>query len=140
MARRPPARVVMNREALTAIQLGYADGMQDEAEAILARAAPTLPDAPPYGKGVVRSGRAVTYVNGQKVSTAPGTAPLRGINRQGVVTVVGYGFPMRFFELGTINQPARPRLTPAMVAEVQGGMGAIPKRIIKRLAGVRSRR
>lgn len=136
MPRGPGKRVVMNRAAIDAIRLGYADGMQEVGEAILARAEPHVPDEPPIGKGLVQTGAAVTYVDGQKVA-GRGTMPRSGRTNQGIMTAVGYGFPGRFNEVGTVHQPARPFLTPAIAAEVRGGMGAIPRRILRRLANVR---
>ncbi len=84
----------------------------------------------------MQSGAAATYIDGRKVA-GTGSAPRGQARKLGVTTIVGYGFPGRFNEVGTVNQPARPFFTPAMAAEVQGGMGAIPLRIIRRLANVR---
>jgi hypothetical protein len=138
MARRPGARVVMNREAVDALRLGWADGTQEEAEAIVATAAQRIPDVPPIGRGLKFSGAAVTYVDGKKVA-GKGTAPRGAAPASGVVTILGFGFPGRFREVGTVRQPPRPTLTPAMTGRVQGGMRAIPLRLVKRLAKVRSR-
>jgi hypothetical protein len=130
----------MNREAVDALRLGWADGVQEEAEAIVATAAQRIPDVDIIGKGLKFSGAAVTYVDGKKVA-GKGTAPrgMASAAATSVVTVLGFGFPGRFREVGTVRQPPRPTLTPAMAARVQGGMRAIPLRIIKRLARVRSR-
>lgn len=129
----------MNREAVDAIRLGFADGLQDEAEVIIGYTANLLPDLPPLGKGLKFSGAAVTYVDGKKVSTGRGTAP-RGAKPRGIGTVLGFGWPGLWRELGNAHQPPRPTLTPAMAARVQGGMDAVPRHIKRRLAGVRSRR
>lgn len=138
MARGPGKRVVMNRAAVDALGLGWADGTQEVAEKILERARPRVADRPPIGQGLVKSGSAVTYVDGKKVaSVGPTGAPRGAVPKQGVVTIVGYAFPGRFQEVGTVHQAARPVLTPAMVAEIQGGIAAIPRRILKRLANVR---
>lgn len=135
MPRRTSAKVVMNRQAVDAIRLGFADGLQEEGEAIIAAAAPRIADAPPYGRGLKFSGKAATYVDGKKVA-GQGTAP-RGQGGTGTVTIVGFGWPGYWYELGTVKQAPHPVLTPAMAARVNGGMGAIPRRIIRRLAGVR---
>lgn len=136
MARKPTARVVMNREAVDAIRLGFADGMQEEGEAIIAAAAPRISDAEPTGRGLKFSGKATTYVDGKRIA-GTGTPPRGQVPRAGTVTIVGFGWPGYWYETGTIKQAPRPVLTPAMVARVSGGMAAVPRRIVRRLAGVR---
>jgi hypothetical protein len=136
MARRTPAKVVMNREAVDAIRLGYADGLQEEAEAIIAAAAQRINDAEPTGRGLKFSGMATTYVEGKRVAGS-GTPPRGQVPKAGTVTILGFGWPGWWYETGTIKQAPRPVLTPAMAAAVSGGMAAVPRRIIRRLAGVR---
>lgn len=137
MPRRPSARVVMNRQAVDAIWLGYADGMQQVGLNVLERTRPRVPDRPPIGKGLVKSGRATTYVNGQKVA-GTSNAPRASHPPGGIITVIGYGFPGRFNEVGTIHQPARPFLTPGMAAEVPSAGPAAAVAIERRLRKVRS--
>jgi hypothetical protein len=120
MARAPGKRVVMNRAALDAIKLGAADGAQAAGELVLRVAEPLVPDREPFGRGLVKTGKVVTYVDGRKVA-GTGTAPRRDPPPPvGTCTYVGYGFPGRFQELGTVQHPAQPFLTPSM-ASASGG-------------------
>lgn len=107
----------MNRAAFDAIRLGMADGGQAAGEAILERM--DVPDAPPYGKGLVKTKKAATYLDGAKVA-GTGTAPRGAAIKGGQVTIVGMGFPGRFQELGTVNHPPQPSLTPAMSSATGG--------------------
>jgi hypothetical protein len=110
----------MNRAALDAIRLGAADGGQRAGELVLELAAPNVPDQEPFGRGLVRSGKAVTYVDGKKVA-GTGSAPRGASGALGTIsTVVGYGFPGRFQELGTINHAPQAFLTPAMSSATGG--------------------
>jgi len=115
-------RVVVNRKALTAIREGEVAGMERLALAVLATAQPNVPDAPPYGEGLVVEGDYGVWSDGRKV--AGGASKPRSVRtKEGVTIVVGYPFPMRFYEEGTIHQPARPVLTPAMLAELPNAHG-----------------
>ena len=125
----------MNRQAVDAIWLGYADGMQQVGLNVLERTQPRVPDQPPIGKGLVRSGRAVTYVSGKKVA-GTGTAPREARTGVGIVTVVGYGFPGFFNEVGTVHQPPRPFFTPGMVEEVPSAAPVCAAGIERRLEAV----
>lgn len=119
MARAPGKKVVMNRAALDAIKLGAADGGQAAGELVLQLADGQVPDREPYGRGLVKTGKVATYVDGKKVA-GTGSAPRGAGVPVGTVTFVGYGFPGRFQELGTVHHAAQPFLTPAM-AEGTGG-------------------
>lgn len=129
-------RVVLNRAAVAAMELGAADGLQAEGEGIIEEARPRVWDRPPFGHGIVESGKAVTYVDGKKVA-GQGTAPRGAAWRGRVVTIVGYDFPARFQELGRTGQQAEPVLTPTMASRgPKAGQGIVGK-IKARLAGVR---
>jgi hypothetical protein len=126
----------MNREALDAINLGAADGLQDMGEQVLAVAQPHVWDRTPKGQGIIETGKAVTYVNARKVAgtgSAPRGAAVRGL----IVTVVGYDFPARFQETGTSKQAAKPVLTPAMAEVAPHGGDNMTAFIKRRLGGVR---
>lgn len=127
----PGKRVLLNREAVEAIRLGYADGLQAVGEAILERTRPVVPDAPSYGVGLVDTGQAVTYVDRKKVA-GQGSAP-RGSVPKELGTVVGYGFPGRFNEVGTVKQPPRPFLTPGFAATAAEGGDMITAAMTARL-------
>jgi hypothetical protein len=102
--------VVLNRKALTALGEGIADGFIAVAERALELAAPNVPDAPPYGVGLVKTGAYVVYANGRKVG---GKGSLRRKEKKGIVMYAGYGFPMHLYELGSVHQPPRPVFAPA---------------------------
>jgi hypothetical protein len=138
MPRKPSARVVMNREAVAAIRLGEADGLQAAAERIQALVQP--PDAAPYGKGLVQGGGVVTFVDGKRVaSSGKGSPPRRDIPKV-MGTVFGWLFPARFNELGTVRQPARPFFTPAIQEGLPDVADEVAEAIEQRLQGVADRR
>jgi hypothetical protein len=149
MAGKVSARVVMNRKALDAIRGGFVDGMAAMGAAILAKAHPPDDDPIGVGlvheggwgvwadgKKVATSpsepvqrieesvsggsfGHAVKVHRARKVGGAV-TLP-RGLKvKQGITLVVGFGFPARFNELGTIHQPARPFFTPVVMETIPG--------------------
>ena len=116
--RKESSRVVMNRAALTALAQGIADGYGQFGQTVLDVARPMVPDAPPYGLGLVNSGGWVVFANGRKVG---GTANVRlgrrdqnRPPRQGIALFVGYAFPGRFAERGTVRTRAQPFLSPAL--------------------------
>jgi hypothetical protein len=134
VARKPSKRVVMNREALDAIRLGMADGTHNVGMAIIEGA--QVPDAPPYGVGLVDTGRVVTLVDGRKVA-GEGTPPREAKVGKGTVTIFGFGFPGRFQELGTSKQPARPFLTPSVQEQIPSAGAECAAATAVRLRGVR---
>lgn len=129
MARRPA--VVVNREAMSAIDSAIVNGLEAFAEQVLEAADP--PDASTgyayvggqrfareAGKGLVERGGYISYLDGKKVGgrnvdAKPKAMKVRG---RGAVVGVGYGFPARFQEMGTVRQPPRPFLTPAVMSVV----------------------
>lgn len=130
----------MNREALDAIRLGQADGLEAIGEQIVAVATPRAPDAEPYGKGLVGGGSVVTFVDRRKVASF---GPLSRIPRSGrvppvgTVSVVGFGFPGRLRETGTIYVPASPFLTPSVAEVIPSAADLVAVAIRGRLKGVR---
>ncbi|MCC6619467.1 MAG: hypothetical protein IT341_10575 [Chloroflexi bacterium] len=119
MARKPSARVVMNRAALDEVRLAVADGALAVGEAVVREADP--PDATPFGAGLVTNGGWIGYVGDKKIGGGgldgkqpkkPRTFRVRGTQR--IQIIAGFGFPGRFQELGTVNHPAQPFFTPAM--------------------------
>jgi HK97 gp10 family phage protein len=118
MARKPTARVVLNRSRLDQVTLAVADGMFAVGKAIIETARP--PDAPPYGEGLRDQGGVLVYVDGKKVAgfgldgKQPKPPRAAKVSRgQGIHVIVGWGFPGRFVELGTAKMAAQPFLTPA---------------------------
>lgn len=133
MARKPSARVVLNRAALTELGLALAEGVEEVARTIVETADP--PDATPFGEGLVTSGGWAVYAGKAKVAggSLDGTQPNkpRGFRPapDGITGIAGFGFPARFQEMGTVNQPARPWFWPAAM-RVAGSAAAIMKSIV----------
>lgn len=123
MARKPSARVVLNRAKLDEVSRAVADGFAAFAEAVVREAAPMAPDSPlqpyPTGEGLPKQGGWLVYVGGQKIAGGglDGKQPKKPravqVRQHGIVAIAGYGFPGRFQEQGTVNHPARPFLGPA---------------------------
>lgn len=129
MARKPSSRVVLNRAALTELGLALAGGVEEIARTIVETAEP--PDATPFGEGLVTDGGWLVYQGPNKVAGGslsgrqpkkPRAFKTRGTT--GIVGIAGFGFPAKFQEAGTVNQPARPFLAPAVV-RVKGVAGEI---------------
>jgi hypothetical protein len=115
-------RVVMNRAALTALQLGMADGLLELGRQIIADAAAHAPRDPEIAakRGVpmmADTGHVVVYALGKKVGGDEGnTGKPRGMRTPANQVVLGVWFssPLSHFaELGTIKEIAHPFLTPA---------------------------
>lgn len=129
------SRMVLNREALHGLDLAMAKGLESMALHVLEVV--DVPDAAPYGEGLVEGGGWLSYVDGKKVAGDPQVKrkprdfKVRG---QGVGVAVGFGFPARFQEMGTVNQPPRPFLTPA-VMQVAGDPGFVTNAIRSALGG-----
>jgi hypothetical protein len=134
--RRVSKRVALYRETVDAMLLGMLDGAQAVGEAIVARATPSVPDRPPFGRGLIASGTAVTYLDGKVVAgPAPGKIRAgRGAVPKASGTVVGWGFPGRFLNNGTIYIPPSNWVTPAFVAELPEAEEHMAKGARKRIA------
>lgn len=135
MARKVSRRTVLNFKTLGAIQQGLVEGMAAVGRAVIAKTTP--PDAEPFGKGLVTTGDWGIWAGTRKVAgtaTKPKTVRLP---KTGATLIVGYGFPGRYQEMGTINQPARPFLTPAMLEELPGVEDALKAPVRRALASVR---
>lgn len=122
-------RMVINRAAVDQIMLATADGLFELGKAIVMNA--DVPDAAPYGVGLVQGGGAIAFVGKKRVAVfskygaTSVTKPRQCKLTDGVTVAFGYGFPGRFQEQGTINQPSRPFLTPAVLATVPDAEGYI---------------
>jgi len=126
------SRVVINRAALDAVTLGMADGLLALADAVIART--KVPDAPVIGQGLIETGDTVAYAFGKKVggtAKKPKAMKVRGL---GVVVAGGFGFPAHFAEFGTIHEPARPFLTPALMATLPDAGPYVGAAVRRRLA------
>jgi hypothetical protein len=130
VARKVSSRVVYNRQTADALDLGLADGLLAIGEAVISVA--DVPDATPFGQGLVTSGDAVAYINGRKIGGSA-TKPRSARSQGGVEAYFGFGFPGRFQELGTIHQPPRPFLTPALNRVIPGAAGYIKPKVKARV-------
>lgn len=131
-SRRVSKSVIVNRAALTALGEGIADGLLAVGQRTLDVA--DVPDAPPYGVGLVKTGAYVVYIKGKKVG---GNATLRRVDKSGIVLYAGFGFPGRFQEEGTVNQPASPFLTPAFMEATANLAPTIRPHVESKLKAVR---
>lgn len=105
----------LNRAALDQARGAFVDAMAELGAQTIATAEPNVPDATPIGVGLVTTGDWGVWVGGRKVA---GTArkPRGARLKKGIALLVGYDFPGRFLETGTVKMAAEPFLTPAMMA------------------------
>jgi hypothetical protein len=117
----------LNRAALAEIRGTLVDGMADIGAATIAAARPHVPDEPPFGKGLVDTGDWGVWADGKKVA-GTATKPKREVPKDGITLMVGYDFPGRFQEEGTVHNKAQPFLTPAMLSVLPDKDGILAKR------------
>lgn len=136
-------RVVLNRACLDAITLGMADGLLALAEAVIAAAQVPVDAAAAereHRPELIETGGTIAYVLGKKVGGSGVTKPrAMKVRSLGVAIAGGFGFPGHLEELGTINEPARPFLTPALMATLPDAGPFIEAAMANRLATVDSR-
>ena len=152
MAARGQARIILNRAALDAVTLGVADGLLALADAVIAAAKP--PDEPAGSSAAARAnlteggtprpelamtGGTVAYVLGKKVGGTAAKPRAMRVKSMGVSIAGGFGFPGHFAEFGTIHEPARPFLTPALMATLPDAEPFVRAAVAKRLASVGTR-
>lgn len=128
-------RIVLNRAAFDEITLAAADGAFELAKAVIEGA--DVPDAAPYAEGLVQGGAVIAYVGSKRVGAWSKTGasvkkPRAAKLSKGVTVIGGFGFPGRFQEAGTINQPPRPFLTPELMARLPDAQAFIREACIKR--------
>lgn len=128
MARKVSSRTVVNRKALTAIRAGLVDGMEAVGQAIVGQTRP--PDDPTTVHKI--EGDWGVWSDGRKVAGTAAKPRGAGI-KQGVTLLVGFPFPARFNEMGTIHQPARPFFTPTVTEVVPGTGKYLSPAVRKRL-------
>jgi len=142
-------RTVANRKALDAVRAGLVNGFETMGQSILERTHPpdddpigvglvnekawgiwvdgrkvATSDTPPVQKidasvSGGSFGHAVKLNKARKIGGAV-TLPRSERTKKGITLVVGFGFPARFNELGTIHQPARPFFSPIVLATIPG--------------------
>ena len=119
------AKVRLNKAALDDVTYAVADGLFEAGRVIVEIASANAPDSPydpyPAGEGLPKQGGVLAYVANQKVDgwsiRGPQPAKPRSLRliakAHSVVVAVGFGFPARFAEGGTINHAPQPFLGPA---------------------------
>jgi hypothetical protein len=110
---------VLNRAAFDAITLAVADGAFELAKGVVNGA--TVPDAAPYGEGLIEGGAAIAFVGSKRVGVFSKTGasvkkPRAAKLTKGITVIGGYGFPGRMVESGTVHMGAQPFLTPELMA------------------------
>ena len=119
---RSQARIVLNRAFFEAVDLAAADAMFALAKTVI-DAAP-VPDAAPYGEGLVQGGGVIAFVAKKRVGVYSKTGEnvkkprAAKLDSAGITVIGGYGFPGRFIESGTTKMGPRPWLTPTLMAAV----------------------
>lgn len=116
--RRKGSRVKLNRKSVDNVRLAIADGTAAIGKAVIEAA--DVPDAAPYGEGLIVSGGTITYVGSKKVGSwhQSGDEPKkpRALRVRGsdiIQTAAGWNFPGHLLEFGTVNMAAQPFATPA---------------------------
>jgi hypothetical protein len=115
MARKISAKTVLNRKALTTIRAAFVDGMEQVGKDLISRTDPL--DDPETREQIV--GDWGIWVDGKKVA-GTATKPRSARVKSGITLLAGFPFPMRFGEMGTIHQPARPRFSPTLNEVIPG--------------------
>jgi len=119
---RSKVRVEMARGRMAEHDRGMVKGLEFLALEVLMRTKP--PDAPAYGEGLVDEGCIISYLDGKRVGGDADKKPKSLRAGKGALVAVGFPFPARFQEMGTVNQPPRPFLTP-VVMEVVGDAATV---------------
>jgi hypothetical protein len=149
-ARGVSAKVRLRKAALDDVTFIVADGLFEAGKVIVQRAAAQAPDSPydpyPTGEGLPKQGGVLAYVGNQKVDgwSIRGPQPVKpksiraAAKAHSVLVAIGFGFPGRFAEGGTVKQPAQPFLAPARDAVGPGGVANIVGEVTRpRLASAR---
>lgn len=137
-------RIELNRSAFDAITLAVADGAFELAKSVIEGA--DVPDAAPYGEGLVQGGAAIAYVGKKRIGVWSKTGssvkkPRAARLSAGVTVIAGYGFPGRFKETGTVRMAATPFLAPELMAKLPDAEGFVKAAAIRHriIAATRAR-
>jgi hypothetical protein len=110
---KPTTRTVLNRSRLHEVDKALAVGLEKLAEEVLEATVIPYPEGP----GHEHDGAYISYVDGKRVGGTTGKKPKSfKVRGRGVSVAVGFGFPARFQEVGTVKQAARPFFGPAVVS------------------------
>jgi len=128
-------RIELNRAAFAEIELAVADGLFELAKQVVLGA--EVPDAAPYGQGLIEGGGVISYVGKKRVGmavTGGATAvkkPRRAKLGKTITVIGGFGFPSRFVETGTSRMAAQPFLTPELMSDLPEAEGFVKLACIK---------
>lgn len=118
-------KVRLRREALSEVTRAVADGFLEAGIVLVEQASASAPDSPldpyPTGEGLPKQGGVLVYVGNDKVAgwSTRGPQPAKPraarplLKQHSVTAIIGFGFPARFAETGTVDTPSQPFLTPA---------------------------
>jgi len=132
------SRVELNRAAVGEVFAAMGYGLLALADAMLANTHPH--DHEPFGQGLVRAGGTAVWVNGKKTGGKASKPRELRLQNPGAAAIVGYGFPGRFEELGTVDTPAHPFLTPGVMGLAPDAEVYISPAMRRRLAATTARR
>lgn len=113
-------RIQLNRAAFDEITLAVADGAFELAKEVILSV--RVPDAEPYGQGLIEGGGVIAFVGKKRVGlvTTGGQSSIKKPRAArlgpGINVIAGYGFPGRFLEEGTIHMKGQPYLTPKLMS------------------------
>ncbi len=129
------SRVELNRAAVGEVYAAAGDGLLALADAMLANTHPH--DHEPYGRGLVKRGGTGVWVNGKKTGGNASKPRQLRLDKPGATAIVGYGFPARFEEIGTVDTPSHPFLTPGVMRTLPDAEVHISPAVQRRLAASR---
>lgn len=123
------ASIQMNKAGVDALYAGMADGLIELGDKIIGDAVSTMRpghlDAPPYGEGLIKSGFVTVWGQGKLVHGSAQVAASKNkprglkVPKDQVVMIAAFASPLaHLHELGTVKMPARPFLTPALMANI----------------------
>jgi len=105
-------RVTFNRRNMDQVLLAIGDGILEVGKTVAKEADP--PDATPYGVGLVTRGGVLVYDGNRKVGGwgIDGKQPRKprgwSLGFGGINAAIGFGFPGRFQEFGTVKMSPQP--------------------------------
>lgn len=137
------SKVVLNRAKVDELRLGIADSLFAVAVRILDNT--EVPDAAPFGEGLVQGGAALVWVDKQKVDgTTVGGRQVKkpralrlAKGTDGIQAIVGFGFPGRFVHNGTEHSRPNPFLQRSVLEILPDAKGIAGNRLKRWLKGMR---
>jgi hypothetical protein len=119
------SRLRLEQSKLDDVSFIVADGLFEAAKLIIETASGLAPDSPydpyPTGEGLPKQGGVLVYAGNRKTHgwSIRGDQPVKPrasratTKGHSIVAVLGFGFPGRFAEAGTVNMAGKPFLAPS---------------------------